>query len=87
MNTNGETRNEQFTMAAIQNISDTLSKMQKEQPTLRDQFAMSVMSVWSGGSWNGTPLSMCEEGKYDMIDKLARNAYKVADAMLRAREN
>ena len=47
-----------------------------EEPTLRDQFAMSAM---------GTMSSLFGEGD-SYIFKAAQSAYKVADAMLKARE-
>lgn len=62
-------------MKSIQNISDL---------ELRDLFAMHILGSFGGGSWNGSYLNILDENPAQ-IEKTARVAYKVADAMLEAR--
>lgn len=65
------TREEQYTMNAIQNINRKLPDLE-----LRDLFAMSVISGMSANSGLNN----------DTLERLAELAYKQADAMLEARK-
>ena len=46
---------------------------------------MNILGSFGGGSWNGSYLNILDENP-TQIEKTARIAYKVADAMLEARK-
>ena len=74
------TKEEYKTMESIQSISQKIPDLE-----LRDLFAMNILGSFGGGSWNGSYLNILDENP-TQIEKTARIAYKVADAMLEARK-
>lgn len=68
------------TMEAVQEINRKIPDLE-----LRDLFAMNILGSFGGGSWNGSYLNILD-GNPAQIEKTARVAYKVADAMLEARK-
>ena len=72
---------EELTMQAIQTMNYKVPEV-----TLRDLFAMHALTSFGGGSWNGSYLNILEENKYNHIETAAKVAYKLADAMIKARE-
>lgn len=53
---------------------------------LRDLFAMSVVTSFGGGSWNGSFLNILNKNDCNHIEMAADVAYRVADAMLERRK-
>ena len=72
------TVNEERTMNSVQNISRTLNKMAEVQPTLRDQFAMQFL--------NGACSNLSSRVSDDFLERTVKQAYEVADLMIKARE-
>lgn len=76
----GTTMEELRTMEAVQSINRKIPDIE-----LRDLFAMNILGSFGGGSWNGSYLNILDANPAQ-IEKTARIAYKVADAMLEARK-
>ena len=66
----------QRTMESIQAISLDMDKIGRNYPTLRDQFAMSTLEGFISTDW----------GMEVDAERIAKECYKVADAMLAARQ-
>ena len=81
MFTNGETREELKTMAAIQNISQGMPDL--ANLTLRDLFAMTAMNTIINCHTNTNLDDILNKDYY--IKNIPDAAYKLADAMLEAR--
>ena len=81
MFTNGETREELKTMAAIQNISQEMPDL--ANLTLRDLFAMTAMNTIINCHTNTNLDDILNKDYY--IKNIPDAAYKLADAMLEKR--
>lgn len=77
METNGTTREEQFTMQAIQGMYHKIQNIE-----LRDIFAMQVLP----GIMTNYPVLFSNMGLEKASEHIAEMSYKIADAMLKTRK-
>lgn len=75
------TMEELRTMEAVQDMNRKLPQVE-----LRDLFAMNTLAAFGGGSWNGSYLNILNKNVNGHIEMAAKVAYKVADAMMKARK-